>query len=242
MPDIMINHLKAVRKSVIDKADNALFSEEDDAIINGFKVIVKGIAAIFGKHCEVVLHSVKDLDHSVVAIENAEVTGRKVGSPMTDLALSILERIDSLDSDVVGTYNSHTKKGDRLKSVTVVIRNLQKRPIGLLCININVSAPVDDFMNALLASSEVDLEGLKEEHYPLTSRELLERSFQEVTAYVNTIKKLNPTDRVKQIVKELYKRGIFNVKNGIDFIADELGISRYTVYNYIRNLKMKKSI
>lgn len=42
--------------------------------------IAKGIAAQFGSHCEVVVHDLtRHADHTIVAIENGHVSGRKVG-------------------------------------------------------------------------------------------------------------------------------------------------------------------
>jgi len=212
-------------------------NEEDEAILDNLKAVVKGIAMIFGKHCEVVLHSLKDLEHSVIAIENGSVTGRKLGSPMTDLGLSVLEKFDEAGSDTIGNYYSKTKNGDHLKSITIVIRNLKRKPIGFLCININLSAPIDSFMKELLESKGSFLRKGVIEHYPLTANELLERTYTEVLRIVNTYKKLNPNERLKRIVKELYIRGIFNIKNGVDYVAEYSGVSRYTVYNYIRDIK-----
>jgi len=212
-------------------------NEEDEAILDNLKAVVKGIAMIFGRYCEVVLHSLKDLEHSVIAIENGWVTGRKLGSPMTDLGLSVLDKFDEAGSDIIGNYYSKTKNGEHLKSITIVIRNLKRKPIGFLCININLSAPLGSFMKELLESKGSFFKKGVIEHYPLTANELLERSYSEVLRIVNTYKKLNPNERLKRIIKELYIRGIFNIKNGIDYAAEHSGVSRYTVYNYIRDIK-----
>ena len=56
-----------------------------------FQKLLKGIAAQFGTQCEVVLHDYsEDYNHTIIAIENGAVTGRKVGDCGTNLGLEIL--------------------------------------------------------------------------------------------------------------------------------------------------------
>ena len=62
-----------------------------------------------GSAYEIVLHSLEDFDHSVIAIVNGEHTGRTVGAPITDLALDML---DALSKGLPATpYFSTNKKG-----------------------------------------------------------------------------------------------------------------------------------
>ena len=54
--------------------------------------LAKGVAAQFGSDCEVVVHrlSADTMEHSIVAIENGHVTGRKVGDGPSHV---VLERL-----------------------------------------------------------------------------------------------------------------------------------------------------
>ena len=56
--------------------------------------VVRGLAEMFGPDCEVVLHDVAQLPHSIVAIENGAVTGRTVGDVPTDRMLRSLRNAD----------------------------------------------------------------------------------------------------------------------------------------------------
>lgn len=49
--------------------------------IDFLKRLARGVAAQFGDNCEVVVHDLKssDPDSTIVAIENGQITGRKVG-------------------------------------------------------------------------------------------------------------------------------------------------------------------
>ena len=41
----------------------------------------------------------------------------------------------------------------------------------------------------------------------------------------------------RQIVMSLYEKGIFDIKDAINLVAERLDISRHTVYLYIRQIK-----
>ena len=72
---------------------NVAFTETDFKILNSYKSVLDGLAAYWGDGYEMVLHSLHDLDHSVIKIINGHYTGRREGFPITDLALSMLAKI-----------------------------------------------------------------------------------------------------------------------------------------------------
>ena len=56
---------------------------------------------------------------------------------------------------------------------------------------------------------------------------------------VNNIKELPSSDKDKRIVKALYPKGIFDTRGAIDVIAKQTGVSKYTIYNYLREAKVE---
>lgn len=214
-------------------------TKEDKAILGTCKLIAKGIAATFGRFCEVVLHTLEDPDESVISIENGHVTGRTIGSPMTDFALSLLEKAKSNREDVVENYASRTADGKQLKSTTMLIRGSSGSPIGMLCINVEVSAPVEAFLRSLFTLKERPAQTAVEEHYPRTARDLVRSRISSAISTISQKTGLSATEKNKAVVEALYRGGIFNVKSAIDIVAEDLGVSRYTVYNYVRDIKAK---
>lgn len=61
----------------------------------------------------------------------------------------------------------------------------------------------------------------------------LEFSIEEVNADRN----VSNNAKNRQIVLSLYEKGIFNIKDAINQVADRLNISKHTVYLYIRQFK-----
>jgi len=211
----------------------------DKAILDALGAVVEGVAEVFGSNCEVVLHSLEDISHSVIKIENGHVTGREVGSPLTDFGVDILKKADSLERDVVGSYYSKLDDGRLLRSITILIRNTKSELIGFMCINIDLSVPFTKLLSEL-APTDVEASSEKVvEHFPSSVKDLVSRALETAMMDVNNRKGISPSEKSKLVVLGLYKRGIFNVRGAIDLVAKEMGVSRYTVYNYIREARVK---
>lgn len=48
-------------------------------LFSPYIVVVEGISALIGEHCEIVLHSLEDLEHSAICIANGHNTNTKWG-------------------------------------------------------------------------------------------------------------------------------------------------------------------
>jgi predicted transcriptional regulator YheO len=207
--------------------------------------VVKGIARAFGKNCEVLLHDISDLEHSVILIENSHVTGRKIGAPLTDLGLYFLNSDLFNDTDFVANYQTESKDGKKLKSTSIFIRNKNREIVGFLCINfnmeplMNVSREIDEFchMKNNFQENVAFLQEEKEEIFSDSLDELMERCFSKAQQKIGKdINKMDKDEKIK-MVSYLQKHGIFLVKNAIDRIAEKLNVSRFTIYNYLAEIR-----
>ncbi len=215
-----------------------LRDKENTILLHALETVVDSVAEVFGSNCEVVLHSLEDLGHTVVKIANGQVTGRKAGSPMTDFGIEILEEAMLSGKDAAGSYYNRLDNGKLLKSSSAVIRNGKGEFVGMLCINVDLSVPLLDFARELLPEKGEFPERVVE-HFPSTLDELVERTLEEVMSQVGNQREVAPVEKNKAIITELYRRGIFKVAGVIDILAKKMGISRYTVYHYIRDAKVK---
>src|SRR5665647_3062737 len=86
--------------------EDRLVKQPLDARMQALLPIVQGLAEMFGADCEVVLHDVGRLPHSIVAIENGSLTGRTVGDGPTDRMLRNLRNSDEAQ-DVRLYISSH---------------------------------------------------------------------------------------------------------------------------------------
>jgi predicted transcriptional regulator YheO len=225
------------------KTKNALF-RADQLILESYKITMDGLATYYGEAFEIVLHSLIDLDHSIIKIVNGFHSGRKEGGPITDFALSMLERIkqnndpkDSAEYSVPFlTYFSVSKYGKPVKSTTIVIFGEKKNPIGLLCINLYLDSPLVSLLQnfSLTAPAEYIVE-----NFITDSNELVLRSLEKIKAEVLADEEVPVSQKNKSIVTLLYHQGIFKLKNAVQIISRDLGISKNTVYLHIRALEEK---
>ena len=218
-------------------------------LLVSFVPVVKGIAKTFGKNCEVLLHDVSNLESSVIMIENGHVTGRKIGSPMTDLGLYFLQSDLFKDTDFIANYQTESKDGKKLKSTSIFIRDDKKKIIGFLCINYaldylsEIRKKIDDFcaVNKDLDKNVFNNEE-KEEIFTDNLDDLLERVFAKSQEKVGKpVGKMQKDDKL-EVVRYLQKKGVFLVKGNIGKIAKKLNVSRYTIYNYLSEIKPEKDI
>ena len=62
------------------------------SLIEFYTRLAHGLAVQFGSNCEVVVHDLqgKDIEHSIIAIENGHVTGRRIGDGPSQIVLESL--------------------------------------------------------------------------------------------------------------------------------------------------------
>ena len=216
------------------KFSNVAFTLVDSQILESYQQMLPGLADYLGPGCEIVLHSLEDLEHSVVAICNGERTGRQVGAPITDLALQMLAQIQESPTRDSVIYFNRTGAQEAFRSTTIVIRGERGRAIGLLCINFDLYQPLQPFLQ-LLAGQQPAPDGGPVEVHAKQSDDLIASAVDAVRAEVCADGAIPASGRNREIIRRLYGKGIFNLKSAVYVIAELLGISRNTVYLHLRN-------
>ena len=196
------------------------------------KQVAAGIAAQFGSSCEVVIHDLsRNPDHSIVAIINGHVSGRKVGDGASNVVMEQLQTNDPEPKDHL-SYLMKTPDGKILKSSTVYIRSPEGAVSGILSINLDISA---------LLMAEQAIGGLirtepdkKEQSVAVVNvSDLLDGLIEQSVALVGKpVALMNKDDKVRAI-QFLSRHGAFLVTKSGDKIAKHFGISKYTLYSYI---------
>jgi predicted transcriptional regulator YheO len=213
---------------------DSLISSSDKQLLDMVKPIVDGIAVLFGKNCEALLHSFDNLDRSVIHIVNGHITGRTEGSPITDLGMKVLKESAETSQDVTGCYYSKTTDGKTLRSVTILIRNIEQKPIGMMCINFNMSVPLLELIETF---QKPEMEQESPENFVNNIEAMIKTTLYDTMTSIKSLNTIPNHEKNKSIVCELSKRGIFDIRGAVDIVAKELSLSRYTIYNYIRENK-----
>lgn len=206
-------------------------------ILKSMIPLVEGVGKTFGKNCEVVLHEIKDSNKSIIAIYNGHVTGRTVGSPMLDVGIQAIRRGKKADN--ILNYKNKSSDGKVLKSSTMFIRDENEEIIGCMCININVS----EFIVAQKSLEELvqtDTEGdtkIGDFENNNVNDILVNIVSDTLESFGRPVAYMNKDEKVK-IVKKLDDQGAFLIKGAIDYVAKILCVSRYTIYNYLDEIRI----
>lgn len=211
-------------------------TETDLKILKSYDAILDGLADYLGDGCEIVLHSLANLDRSVIKIVNGHHTGRKVGAPITNLALEMLDKMQKEENQTSISYFARNKKGEPLKSATIAIRGEEDRIIGLLCINFYLNMPMADFLSVFAFENGIG-KNTQTESFLDSSSDLLEDSISQAIQAVSWDSTIIPSLKNRNIIRILYKQGIFNMKNAVDHVAEKLNLSKNTVYMHLRYIK-----
>lgn len=208
-------------------------TEKDRLVLDSFKAMMDGMALYLGDGYELILHSLESLEHSVIKIINGYHSGRKEGSPITDLALDMLKEIQSTGGLETRVYFNE-RGNTTLRSCTIPVQGGDGRVIGLFCINFYMNTPISSIM-AKFSPDSVTRTAATE---TLTDNaSALIQSFLENARFkVESDAAITASNKNKEIIGILFHEGVFNLKDAVQTVATGLGISKNTVYLHLRNL------
>ena len=207
--------------------------------IDLLKPVMEGLHNALGDRSEFILHDLSQLQSSVVVVVG-NVTDRQIGAPTTNLVIDVLETYGNEAKDMLG-YLSVSKDGRQLKSYTIFIRDDEGEIIGCFCFNIDLTdfkvmeSLLEEFtfINDLTNSKE----DVKEEVFAQEISDVVEDIIKyEINDYSTPVPHMNRGDKLA-IVNSLEEKGIFDVKGGADTVAHYLGVSIFTVYNYLKEVR-----
>jgi len=191
-----------------------------------YKPIAEAITLLLFPHAEVVIH---DLTTGRIESIFNNLSKRAVGDE------SLLDEASQLSDtqDVFPAYFKINWNGRKMKSVSAVLRNMQGKAIGLLCINLDISKWEE--MHLLLLDFIAPTTKMPEFLFKNDWREKINTY---VSSYLKQyglcLESLNKIDK-KKLLLLLHKEGAFNSKNAASYVANVLQISRATVYNYLKD-------
>ena len=204
------------------------------------KQLAKGVARQFGSNCEVVVHDLcaENPEHSVVAIENGHVTGRRLGDGPSHVVWEALKADpDSLEDRL--SYLTRTEDGKILKSSTMFIRNDEGKPIGIFAINYDITM-MKLMEDTIQEFTRTDASAQEPQTITHNVNDLLEELIKQSAKLVGKpVALMNKEDKVKAI-RFLNDSGAFLITKSGQRVCNFFGISKYTLYSYIDEAKGDK--
>lgn len=201
--------------------------------------IMKLMAAEFGPQCEIVLHDwSRPYDHTIIAIENGHVSGRKVGDGGSNLGLEVMRGTSDGSNQL--NYLTQLSDGRMLRSSSLYLEDKDGKKIGALCINRDIT----DFIKMQNQLSEITLipngapGGNREtrEFFTTDVNELLDYLLSESIRQIGKAPSQMNKEEKKQVLSQLDRKGALLITRSGPKICQALGISKFTLYNYLEEI------
>ena len=211
-----------------------------DQKLDFLKQLAHGLAVQFGSSCEVVIHDLtkKDLDKSIVYIENGQVSNRHTGDGPSGIVFKTLRSDPGKINDKLA-YLTRTDDGRILKSSTLYIRNEKGRIAYIFSVNYDITAllAAENSIRSLIQTTPEENPEADSSDTPqkITHNvtELLDLLIEQAIAKVGKpVALMNKDDKVA-VVQYLNNAGAFLITKSGDKVSSLLGISKFTLYSYM---------
>lgn len=216
--------------------NNSNTTNTHELLFDNLKKVAAVLVQTMGRNCEVAIHDFIKLPHSLIHIEG-NITKRKPGAPITDLVIRALRREGDSVADIPN-YQNITKAGRVLKSSTSFIRNEAGKVIGAFCVNFDIT----EYLNSIsMLDDFVKINGpddaRNEETFASTLSEtiesLMEREISNAGKQPSTMTK----EEKVQLVEALEFQGAFLLKGAVNYVAHKLGVTKFTIYSYLKEVR-----
>ena len=181
-------------------------------------------------HAEVVLHDLRSQRVDYIA---NNLSKREVGD---DSALEDMLEGDSNERNI-GPYEKLNWDGQKIRSVSTVLRDSAGQPLAVLCINLNISlfesakAALDLFLSPSKLIPQPD--ALFRDDWQERINTFLHGWLRQRQLGLNLLTR----EHKRELVLALHAEGAFKGKSAANYVANVLNMGRATVYKHLKELK-----
>ena len=220
-------------------------------MVNNFdqlKQIADLVAAQFGSAAEVVIHDFTgELDHTIVYIVNGHVTGRTIGDAPTQSFLKYMNVNHPRKSIEKVRHISHLPNGRIIRSSTANFFDEDGTLNSSLCINQDITdlVALENAVKGLSESGQFETSvlytnGNEFDLQPSSIHGMMDNIITEALAFIGTPPdKMNKDAKIK-LLQFLDERGVFMIQKSGQKVCELLGISKFTLYNYLEEARGKE--
>jgi len=224
--------------------------QDEQTLLGVLQGVAKALECAVNQYTEVVVHNLREPEASIIEIVNGHVSGRRLRSaiiagPSEDKAFDTLVASKAAASPnevrVVANYTSKASDGRALRSSSVVLFDAEGAPSAALCVNVDIGA-LDkiqrDIQGALIPAvlpplpaprSEASIEDLIEE--------IIVKALESADV---PVERMSKTEK-KTAVSIMHERGLFVIRGSVERVAARLGVTKFTIYNYLDEIGAKRS-
>ena len=221
-------------------------------LIRQYTLIVDFLGHVLGPDYEIALHELEDDSNRIIAIANGELTGRHIGSPLSNKMLEFVAGNLYETQNYVLNFESVSATGKTMCSNSMFIKGRHGELSGLLCINFDasryeeLSRRVMELCGGgvkrgvpsgtrLIADSNDPVETPVRSGYPTSTASIVS---QVVANYPVEVDRLTQDEKM-EIMDILNRKGVFLLKGSVSHVAQTLHSSEASIYRYLGKLNNK---
>lgn len=198
--------------------------------LDNYRTIADAIATLFFPHAEVVLHDVRTQKVDYIA---NNISKRVIGD---DAALEDMLS-GEVDERTIGPYEKLNWDGQKIRSVSSVLRDGSGTPIAVLCINLNISLfeTAKQALDLFLSSSKLvpQPDALFRDDWQERINTFLHSWLRQRQLGLNLLTR----EHKRELVEALHAEGAFKGKSAANYVANVLNMGRATVYKHLKEIK-----
>lgn len=198
--------------------------------LDNYRTIADAIATLFFPHAEVVLHDLRTQKVDYIA---NNISKRVIGD---DAALEDMLSGD-VDERTIGPYEKLNWDGQKIRSVSSVLRDAAGTPIAVLCINLNISLfeTAKQALDLFLFSSKLvpQPDALFRDDWQERINTFLHSWLRQRQLGLNLLTR----EHKRELVEALHAEGAFKGKSAANYVANVLNMGRATVYKHLKEIK-----
>ena len=210
-----------------------------DSTLQYYSRLAVFLSGVLGPDYEI---TVTDLD-KVRAIHHGKISGRQIGSRRLEMDRKLLENKEYVENGWKVSYQGVTPGGKVLRSSAFFILDENQEPEGLFCIHF------DDLRFKELAEQVFHLchpDSYVQRNIKLTTdrsaepesfyadlQTVTEDIVRQVVGHADKKPSEFTYNEKLEIVRELYKSGVFSLKGAIPAVAERIACSQASMYRYL---------
>ena len=230
-----------------DKMDMCATNAKKEVIVisefdfTSYKHLVNFLGGCFDNNTEIILYSLDNINSSIIAIHNGQLSGRKIGDPLSNFVISKLKDKGKEGPPYYLNHIGVSKENTQLRSSSFFILDKSGNPRGVLSISTDVTKyqRAAELLQqlAFLPVLETNVTGIPDiDKYQATPRELILDIIYEV-AHSKEIdpSRLNSEEKI-EVVKRLNAENFFLMKGAVAQVASVIDASEPTIYRYLSKI------
>ena len=214
--------------------------DSESLLLSQVKPIAEAFRQTYGEAlCEVLIHDFRRPDDSIIWIEG-HLTHRHLGGAMSQIGLQMMAEGDKALPRI--NYSIRTNNGRQLKASMIPLRNAEGHVFAALCIKVDMTQliSIERYLHHLLFTND-DVSAISPIHYSDSISNIAQAMIDDALRQLDMSRP--PIDAASRLclIETLQQRGFFEIRRAVPLLAEQLQMSRASIYQYLKGVSSSQA-